>query len=111
MLNEKKLAFLQGDALSVRNLNKEFRSKVKMGKLQYKNKVEHKLLSGNASDAWKGLNTMMGRKQQKKPLASDNPDKFVNDLNKIVLLIDLILMIILMNAIGCVNHYSCVLSH
>ena len=66
MLNQKKLAFLQGDVASVRNLNKEFRSKVKMAKLQYKNKVEHKLLSGNASDAWKGLITMMGRKQQQK---------------------------------------------
>ncbi len=65
MLDQKKLLFLQGDASSVRNLNIEFRSKVKMAKLQYKNKVEHKLLSGNASDAWKGLNTMIGRNQQK----------------------------------------------
>ena len=82
MLNQKKLAFLQGDIAYVRNLNKEFRSKVKMAKLQYKIKAEHKLLSGNASDAWKGLNTMMGRKQQKKPLVSENPVKFVNDINK-----------------------------
>ena len=82
LLNQKKLAFLQ-DVSSFRNLNKEFRSKVKMAKLQYKNKVEHKILYGNASDAWKGLNTMMGRKQQKKPLVSENPVKFVNDINKL----------------------------
>ena len=37
-------------------LNKEFRSKMKVVKLEYK-----KLLSGNISDAWKGLNRMVSR--------------------------------------------------
>ena len=56
ILNEKKHAFLNGDCTSVRglNLNKELRSKLKLAKLQYKYKVERKLLCGNASDAWKG---------------------------------------------------------
>ena len=59
-----KMAFLNGNVSSVRVLNKYFRSKVKLAKIEYKNKVERKLLFGNASDAWKGLNTMMGRNKK-----------------------------------------------
>ena len=61
ILNEKKRAFLNGDCTSIRGLNKEFRSKLNLAKLQYKDKVERKLLCGNASDPWKGLNMMIGR--------------------------------------------------
>ena len=55
---------------------------MKLAKLEYKSKVEHKLLSGNASDAWKGLNRMMGRTRKEPPLVSDNPAKFANYLNR-----------------------------
>ena len=82
ILNEKKHAFLNGDCTSVRGLNREFRSKLKLAKLQYKDKVERKLLCGNANDAWKGLNMMMGRTRKEQPLVSDNPAKFANDLYK-----------------------------
>ena len=68
ILNEKKHAFQNGDCTSVRWLNKEFRSKLKLAKLQYKDKIERTLLCGNASDAWKGLNMMMGRSRKEKPL-------------------------------------------
>ena len=54
---------------------------MKLAKLQYKDKVERKLLCGNASDAWKGLNMTMGRTRKEQPLVSDNPAKFTN-LNK-----------------------------
>ena len=66
----------------LRVLNEEFKSKAELAKLDYKNKVEQKLVNGNAKDAWKGLHTMMGRNQQKQPLVSDNPSTFANALNK-----------------------------
>ena len=43
--------------IKVKELNKEFRKKVFLAKLEYKNKVERNLSVGNAKDAWKGLNT------------------------------------------------------
>ena len=43
---------------------------MKLAKLKYTNKVERELLSGNASDAWKGLNRMMGRTRKEQPLIS-----------------------------------------
>ena len=53
-----------------------------LAKLEYKNKVERNLSVGNAKDAWKGLNTMMGRNQQQKPLTSADPSALANDLNR-----------------------------
>ena len=73
ILNEKKHAFLNGDCTLVRGINKEFRSKLKLAKLQYKDNVKRKLLCGNASDAWKGLSMMTGRTRKEQPLVSDNP--------------------------------------
>ena len=55
---------------------------MKLAKLEYKSKVERELLSGNASDAWNGLNRMMGRTRKEQPLVSDNPAKFASDLNR-----------------------------
>lgn len=39
------------------------RRKTRLYKLHNKNKVEEKLTTCNAREAWKGLNTMMGRTQ------------------------------------------------
>ena len=66
----------------IRGLNKEFRNKMKLAKLECKNKVEQKLLSGNASDVWKGLNRMMGRTRKEQPLVPDNLATFANDLSR-----------------------------
>ena len=44
------------------------------------------MLSGNASDAWMGLNWMMGRTRKEQPLVSDNQAKFANDLNRFYIL-------------------------
>ena len=60
-LVQKKKAFLQGDKLRLRELEKEFRKMAKLAKIHYKNKVEQILTSGNAREAWQGLNIMMGR--------------------------------------------------
>ena len=50
-LNNKKMAFLQGDRLRVWELVKEFKRKAKLAKVHYKEVVEQKLISGNAKDA------------------------------------------------------------
>lgn len=50
----KKKAFLEGDTPRVRELQKEFRRKAKMAKIHYKDRVEQKLTSGNAREAWQG---------------------------------------------------------
>ena len=80
-LNEKKMAFLQGDRQKVRELEKEFRAKLKKAKLDYKDKVERTFKYGNAREAWKGLNAMMGRKQKQQHVQSEDVLKFANDLN------------------------------
>ena len=48
--------------------------------MDYKDKVEHKLRNGNAKDAWRGLNTMMGRKHRVAPQCED-PIHLSNNLN------------------------------
>ncbi|KAL1023838.1 hypothetical protein UPYG_G00046960 [Umbra pygmaea] len=50
----------------------ELRRKAKLAKIDYKNKVEQKLISGNAKEAWQGLNIMMGRTP--KPAGAACPD-------------------------------------
>ena len=55
---------------------------MKLPKLEYKNNVERKLISGNASAAWKGLNRMMGRTRKEQPLVSDNPAKCAKYLDR-----------------------------
>lgn len=63
-LNKKKLAFLSGDRQKVNELEKEFRQKSRLAKIDYKNKVEGKFTAVNVREAWQGLNTMMGREQR-----------------------------------------------
>ena len=83
VLTEKKIVFfLNKGKLKVKELNKEFRKKVLLAKLEYKYKMERNLFVGNAKDAWKGLNTMMGRNQQQKPLISTDPSALANDLKR-----------------------------
>ena len=80
-LVQKKAAFLQGDTLRVRELEKEFRRMARLSKISYKNKVEQKLTSGNAREAWQGLNIMMDRVA--KPVVASRPDPapFAEQLN------------------------------
>ena len=66
----------------VRELDKEFRRKAKLAKLAYKDKEEEKLKVGNAKDAWRGLNTMMGRKNNQQTVKTDDPRGFANELNR-----------------------------
>lgn len=80
-LNEKKLAFLRGEMDLVREKEKEFRQRVFKAKIDFKNKIEQRFCSGNAKQAWEGLNVMMGREQNKQSINITDCSKFVNDLN------------------------------
>lgn len=77
----KKKAFLEGDTLRVRELQKEFRRKAKMAKIHYKDKVEQKLNSGNVRMAWQGLNTMIGRTPKPAMINCHDPASFAEQLN------------------------------
>ena len=66
----------------MRELDKEVRRKAKLAKLAYKDKVEEKVKVGNAKDAWRRLNTMMGRKNKQQTVKTDDPRGFANELNR-----------------------------
>ena len=70
------------DTAEVRELDREFRRKAKLAKLAYKDKVEERIKVRNAKDAWRGLNTMMGRKNKQQTVKTDNPRGFANELNR-----------------------------
>ena len=80
-LNEKKIAYLQGNKQKVRELEKQFRTKAKTARLEYKSKIEEHFKSMNATDSWKGLNVMMGRNTQQQRVKYPDPVKFVNEIN------------------------------
>jgi len=81
-LNEKKLAFLKGDTVLYREKEREFRSKLRKAKSDFKDKVEQSFCVGNAKQAWDGLNAMMGRDKSKQNVhLNEDCSQFVNDLN------------------------------
>lgn len=80
-LKEKKRAFLQGDKNRVRELQKQFRRQAAQAKRKYKDNVERKLTSGNAREAWQGLNTMMGRSTKPEKADCPDPASFAEQLN------------------------------
>ena len=79
---EKKKAFKDGNLIRVKELMKEFRSEIRQAKINYKDKVEENLRVGNAKDAWKGLNLMMGKNQKKNKINTEDPVAFANELNQ-----------------------------
>ncbi|XP_055498465.1 uncharacterized protein LOC129701356 [Leucoraja erinacea] len=80
-LNNKNVAFLQGDKHRVKQYNSELRRKTRLAKLHYKNKVEEKFTTGNAREAWQGLNSMMGRAQKPALFQCSDPATFAEQLN------------------------------
>ncbi len=81
ILNQKKIAFKEGDWQKVKDLEKELRSMTRKAKMDYKDRVESELRNGNARDAWRGFNTMMGREQKAPSPQCDDPVKLSNELN------------------------------
>ena len=79
-LNKKKHAHVTKDKEQYNLALKDFRSQIDNAKRDYKDRVEEKLVTGNAKQAWDGLNKMMGRKGSKKQCVDVNK-QFVDDLN------------------------------
>lgn len=80
-LVEKKRAFLQCDKVRMRELQKVFKRKTKLAKIRYKGDVKKKLTSGNAREAWQGLNIMMGRETKPVMGAWTDPASLAEQLN------------------------------
>ena len=80
-LNLKKFAFIQGDQQRVKELKKELKQKTKLAKLNYKNKMEEKFISGDIRHAWRSLNTMMGRNKNTAAVQCPDPAAFAEELN------------------------------
>ncbi|MGL5643202.1 MAG: hypothetical protein ACRCW3_00260 [Metamycoplasmataceae bacterium] len=59
-LNEEKVC-IQGDIVRVKDNEKEFRTKVRIAKINFKNSVEHKFCVGNVKRAWEELLVQMWR--------------------------------------------------
>ena len=58
-LNQKKLSVMKGKKEEYKEKEKEFWKNARAARLRYKNKVEEKLRTGNAREAWSGLRVMM----------------------------------------------------
>ena len=79
-LNKKKHAHVTKDKEQYNLALKDFRSQIDNAKRDYKDRVEDKLVTGNAKQAWDGLNKMMGRNGSNKQCVDVNK-QFVDDLN------------------------------
>lgn len=64
-------------------MQKDFRRQARWAKMNYKEKVERKLTSGNARQAWQGLNTMMGRKPKPEVVDCPDPASLAEQLNNL----------------------------
>ena len=73
--------FLQGIKEKVRELEKQFRSKAKLAKREYKDKIEEHFKGMNARDAWECLYVMMGRNTQQQRAKCPDPVKLANEMN------------------------------
>lgn len=54
---------------------------IKKAQTDYKDEVEEKLKTGNANDAWRGLNKVMGRQQKPAAVQCDEALILSNELN------------------------------
>ena len=65
----------------VREREKQFRSKAKTARLEYKYKIEEHFKSMNARDACRSLNVIMGRNTLQHRVKCQDPVKFVHEMN------------------------------
>lgn len=86
ILNKKKRIFFTGSALEKKEVNREVKRAIKTAKLQYKNKVEEKFITGDLRSAWQGLKTMASVNTASSPLRTiqvecSTPSSLPDDLN------------------------------
>ena len=81
VLNRKKKAFEESDREELKRVQKELRSEIRKGKIEYRKKIEQNFQSGNMKKVWEGLKTMSGYKASKVDNAEAQTDDFANELN------------------------------
>lgn len=82
-IDQKKIAFMEGDKCHFNELKKELRDKTRLAKLHYKDKMEERFTGGNTKAAWHNLdgNMMMGKTKVSTRVHSPVPASFVEQLN------------------------------
>ena len=64
LLQKKRKAFREGNTGELKSLQKEIKREVKIGKINYKNKIEAQLKANNLGSAWDGMKTITGLKDR-----------------------------------------------
>ena len=80
LLQKKSKAFREGNTLELRNLQKEIKKEIRVGKMKYKGKIEAQLRANNMGSAWDGMKTITGLKsngRKKVALADYSCDKLL----------------------------------
>ena len=62
LLQKKRKAFREGNTVELRSLQKEIKREVRIGKNNYKSKIEAQLRANNLGSAWDGMKTITGLK-------------------------------------------------
>ena len=60
LLNQKKMAFQNGDGERRRNVQWELKKTLRRAKVQYKKKIERQLENNNTKELWRGMRTITG---------------------------------------------------
>ena len=90
VLNQKKLAFQQGDTHLQREAHKLVKREIKLAKIAFKNKVEGELKNNNSRFAWQGIKSMVGIQGKKKGVFFPNKSDadLARELNQFYLRFD-----------------------
>ena len=79
LLQEKRRLFATGQLQRVKELQRTIGKKIKLCKVDYKNRLEKNFQQNNPRVAWQAMQTMTGYKSKKQMVAHSND--FVNELN------------------------------
>ena len=60
LLNQKKMAFQNGDGERRRDVQRELKKTLRRAKVEYKKKVERQLENNNTKEVWRGMRTITG---------------------------------------------------
>lgn len=80
LLNQKKAAFRDGDQGKRKQVQQELKRSLNRAKQDYKKKVEKKLQLNNSRDAWRGMRTITGYKQNNSLATAGDLDR-ANEFN------------------------------
>ena len=81
LLKGKQLAFRKGDKKGLQAAQREIDKKIREEKRRYRDKLENNFTGNNARLYWRGIETITGCKQQKRPVQTNDEAKLAEDLN------------------------------